>query len=152
MIGSFLEVRTPDGFTFWDFEKKVIKSALSKTGNDVAKEARQRISKRAVSRPGEPPGSQSGVMKNSIRASVRRSGRAVFVRPTKTKKMRVFYPAFVVYGHRGPRTDSENQQSKKRKGNKVALPRENFIAVVAEEYRKRFEDRMEDAFVEGIKS
>ena len=43
MIGDFLEVRTPDGFTFWDFEKKVIKSELRKTGNDVAKEARQRI-------------------------------------------------------------------------------------------------------------
>lgn len=76
----------------------------------------------------------------------------MYVRPTKTSKMRVFYPAFVVYGHRGPRTDSDNQQSKKRKGNKVALPRENFIAVVAEEYRKRFQDRMEDAFVKGIKS
>lgn len=23
MIGDFLEVRTPDGFTFWDFEKKL---------------------------------------------------------------------------------------------------------------------------------
>lgn len=152
MIGDFLEVRTPDGFTFWDFEKKVIKSALRKTGNEVAKAARQRISKRAVSKPGEPPGRQTGEMKGSIRATVRKSGRAVFIRPTKTKNMRVFYPAFVVYGHRGPRTDSDSQQSKKRKGNKVALPRENFIAVVAEEYRKRFEDRMEDAFVEGIKS
>lgn len=152
MIGDFLEVRTPDGFTFWDFEKKVIKSELRKTGNDVAKEARQRISKRAVSKPGEPPGRDSGVMHSSIRVSVRKSGRAVYVRPIKTSKMRVFYPAFVVYGHRGPRTDSDNQQSKKRKGNKVALPRENFIAVVAEEYRKRFQDRMEDAFVKGIKS
>lgn len=152
MSAEFLEVRTPDGFTFWDFDKKVIRSALREVGKDVRKAARQRISKRAVSRPGEPPGKQSGEMQKSIKATVSRSGHSVWVRPTLTKRMREFYPAFVVYGHRGPRTDSANQQSKKRKGNKVAQPRENFIEVVAEEYRNRFEDRMEDAFVEGIKS
>ncbi len=152
MSADFLEVRTPDGFTFWDFDKKVIKSALSEVGRDVRKAARQRISKRAVSRPGEPPGKQSGEMQRSIKATVSRSGQSVWIRPTKTKNMREFYPAFVVFGHRGPRSDSAKQQSKKRDGNKVALPRENFMEVVAEEYRKRFEDRMENAFVEGIKS
>lgn len=152
MSAEFLEVRTPDGFTFWDFDKKVIRSALREVGKDVRKAVRQRISKRAVSRPGEPPGKQSGEMQKSIKATVSKSGNAVWIRPTKTKNMREFYPAFVVFGHRGPRTDSANQHSKKRQGNKVALPRENFMKVVAEEYRKRFEDRMEDAFVEGIKS
>lgn len=152
MSAEFLEVRTPDGFTFWDFDKKVIRSALREVGKDVRKAARQRISKRAVSRPGEPPGKQTGEMQRSIKATVSKSGNAVWIRPTKTKNMREFYPAFVVFGHRGPRSDSAKQQSKKRDGNKVALPRENFMEVVAEEYRKRFEDRMENAFVEGIKS
>ena len=152
MSAEFLEVRTPDGFTFWDFDKKVIRSALREVGKDVRKAARQRISKRAVSRPGEPPGKQTGEMQRSIKATVSKSGNAVWIRPTKTKNMREFYPAFVVFGHRGPRSDSPNQQSKTRQGKKVVLPRENFLQVVAEEYRKRFEDRMEDAFVEGIKS
>ena len=152
MSADFLEVRTPDGFTFWDFDKKVIRSALRDVGKDVRKAARLRISKRAVSRPGEPPGKQSGEMQGSIKATVSKSGNSVWIRPTKTKNMREFYPAFVVFGHRGPRSDSPKQQSKKRQGKKVVLPRENFLQVVAEEYRKRFEDRMEDAFVEGIKS
>ncbi len=133
MSADFLEVRTPDGFTFWDFDKKVIRSALREVGKDVRKAARQRISKRAVSRPGEPPGRQSGEMQRSIKATVSRSGQSVWIRPTKTKNMREFYPAFVVFGHRGPRSDSAKQQSKKRDGNKVALPRENFMEVVAEE-------------------
>ena len=30
MIGDFLEVRTPDGFTFWDFERKRPDSASAK--------------------------------------------------------------------------------------------------------------------------
>lgn len=152
MSADFLEVRTPDGFTFWDFDKKVIKSALRKVGNEVRKAARKRISKRAVSRPGEPPGRQSGVMQDSIKATVLKSGNAVKIRPVKTQEMRVFYPTFVVFGHGGPRSHSAKQQSKKHNVNKGALPRENFMEVVAEEYRKRFEDHMEDAFVEGIKS
>lgn len=152
MSADFLEVRTPDGFTFWDFDKKVITSALRKVGNEVRKAARKRISKRAVSRPGEPPGRQSGVLYDSIKSTVLKSGNAVKIRPVKTQEMREFYPAFVVFGHRGPRSDSAKPQSKKRQGKKVVLPRENFLQVVAEEYRKRFEDRMEDAFVEGIKS
>ena len=43
MSAEFLEVRTPDGFTFWDFDKKVIRSALREVGKDVRKAARQRI-------------------------------------------------------------------------------------------------------------
>lgn len=151
MSADFLEVRTPDGFTFWDFDKKVIKSALSEVGRDVRKAARQRISKRAVSRPGEPPGKQSGEMQRSIKATVSRSGQSVWIRPTKTKNMREFYPAFVVFGHRGPGSDSIDQRSKKRKGQKVAEARQNFIETAANKYAPKFDSHMRDAFSEGFK-
>lgn len=152
MSAGFLEIRTPDGFKFFDFDKKVIKKGLRRVGADVRKEARKLISKKAVSAPGDFPGKQSGDMARSIKVSVSRSGHSVWVRPTKTDKMRDFYPAFVVYGHRGPKTDSQSQRSKKRKGQKAAQPRKNFIEAAANAVAPQFETAMQDAFAEGIKS
>ena len=111
MSAGFVEVKTPDGFKFFDFDKKVIRKALREVGRDVRKEARQLISKRAVSRPGEPPGKLSGELQRSVKATVSKSGHSVWIRPAKTSKMRDFYPAFVIFGHRGPGSDSIDQRS-----------------------------------------
>lgn len=152
MSAGFVEVKTPDGFKFFDFDKKVIKRGLRNVGRDIRKEARQLISRKAVSAPGDFPGKDTGVMSKSIKATVSRSGHSVWIRPTKTAGMRDFYPAFVIYGHRGPKTDSQNQRSKKRKGKKAAEPRKNFIEAAANNYAPRFAEVMEAAFDEGIKT
>ncbi|WP_290164524.1 hypothetical protein [uncultured Parasutterella sp.] len=152
MSAGFVEVKTPDGLKFVDFDKKVIKRRLRKVGRIIQKEARRLISRQAVSAPGDFPGTDTGVMSDSVKATVSRSGHSVWIRPTKTAEMRDFYPAFVIYGHRGPKTDSQNQRSKKRKGKKVAEPRKNFIEAAANNYAPRFAEAMEAAFDEGIKA
>ncbi|WP_289077032.1 hypothetical protein [uncultured Parasutterella sp.] len=152
MSAGFVEVKTPDGFKFFDFDKKVIKRRLRKVGRIIQKEARRLISRQAVSAPGNFPGTDTGVMSDSVKATVSRSGHSVWIRPTKTAGIRDFYPAFVIYGHRGPKTDSQNQRSKKRKGKKVAAPRKNFIEAAANNYAPRFAEAMEAAFDEGIKT
>lgn len=148
----FINVRTPDGFKFVDFDLKPIKKNLRVVGRKVAAASKKAVSRQAISRPGEFPGKQSGELQSGIKHVVERSGRSVKIIPTKTAKMKVFYPAFVVYGHRAPRTDSIYQQGKKRKGRKVAEPRKNFITEIAKNYGPLFKQQMEEAFDEAIKT
>lgn len=152
MNGEFLNVKTPDGFKFFDFELKPIKAGLRAVGKEVAKESKKAVSKKAVSKPGEFPGMQSGQLKKAIKYKVSRSGRSVWVVATRTEAMKDYYPAFVVYGHRAPKTDSIDQRGKKRKGKKVAEPRKNYITEIAKNYGKFFEQQMAGAFDEAIKS
>lgn len=150
--GQFLNVRTPDGFKFFDFQPKVIKAGLRDIGKEVSKETKKALAKKAVSHPGEFPGMQSGTLRKAVGYKVSRSGRSVWITTRKTAAMKVFYPAFVIWGHRGPGTDSKSQQSKKRKGAKVAAPRANYVVEIAQRYQERFAQRMEQAFNEGFKT
>lgn len=152
MSGEFLNVKTPDGFKFFDFEVKPLKAGLRAVGKEVAKESRKAVSKKAVSHPGEFPGMQSGQLKKAIKYKVSRSGRSVWVVATRPEEWKSYYPAFVVYGHRSPHTDSLDQSHKKRKGKKVAEPRKNYITEIAKNYGRFFEQQMEEAFNEAIKT
>lgn len=149
---SFLKVYTPEGFTFFDFDPKVIKKSLRKVASETQKDAKKRIAKRVISAPGEAPGRLTGAMYRAVKGSVSKRGTSAVLKVRRTDEMDAFYPAFVVYGHRGPKTDSVSQASTKRKGQKVAAPRLNFIEATAKAYAQRFADCMEDAFIEGIKS
>ena len=77
----------------------------------------------------------------------------VRIAPTKTKAMPVYYPAFVVYGHRAPysETAQEARSHKQRSGKKVAAPRKNFVPEAAEMYAKTFQSEMTEALGEAIK-
>ncbi|MDO5531421.1 hypothetical protein [Sutterella sp.] len=100
------------------------------------------------------PGKQTGVMQRSIRSKVSRSGYSVSVYPTKTSQMgEVYYPAFVVYGHRGPNSETarEARQHRKRSGVKVAEPRANFIPVAAQRYQQTFQTVITAALDKAIK-
>lgn len=67
--------------------------------------------------------------------------------------MPVYYPAFVVYGHRGPNSETEAQarRHKKRPGEKVAAPRRNFIEDAAKQAAPDFKRSMADALANAIK-
>lgn len=149
----FVSVRVEPGFRTIDYDAKRIKAALRSVGQDVRKEARRLISKKAVSVAGGFPGKDSGEMQRSIRAHVSKSGFSVAVYPTKTARMPAFYPAFVVYGHRGPgtETETERRRHKQRAGEKVAKPRANFIFAAAEKKESAFKAAMEEALFEAIK-
>lgn len=141
-----------DGLKRDDYDRKAIRKAMRKVGSDVRKTARRMVARKAVSSPGEAPGRQSGVLRESIKYKVSRSGYLVSVYPDKTEKMDVFYPAFVVYGHRGPgsETAKEARSHKKRVGTKVAEPRANYVVVAASKHRGTFEREMADVLSRSI--
>lgn len=141
------------GYRKIDYDPKALKQPLRKSGNAVRKIARKMISREAVSEAGQFPGKQTGEMAKSIKAKVSRDGYLVRIAPTKTKAMPVYYPAFVVYGHRAPysETAQEARSHKQRAGKKVAAPRKNFVPEAADKYAKTFESEMFDALGDAIK-
>lgn len=140
------------GFKKIDYDGKALKKPMRKAGNEVRKIARKLISRRAVSKAGEYPGKQTGRMQKSLRVKVSKSGYSVSVYPDKTDDMPAFYPAFVVYGHRGPGSQANDGPShRNRKGKKVAAPRENFVPAAAEKYAETFQKNMFEALGEAIK-
>lgn len=145
-------VHVESGFTRFDFDGKKLRPAIRKVANEVRKEARALISRRAVSQPGGFPGKDSGEMQSSVKVKVGRSGYWATIKPTRTEKMDVYYPAFVVYGHRAPHTETEASRKVHRKkiGVKVALPRKNFITSAAEKNADRFAAEMEKALADAI--
>lgn len=141
------------GYRKIDYDPKALKQPLRKSGNAVRKIARKMISREAVSEAGQFPGKQTGEMAKSIKVKVSKSGYSVAVYPTKTQAMPTYYPAFVVYGHRAPysETAQEARSHKQRAGKKVAAPRKNFVPEAADKYAKTFESEMFDALGDAIK-
>lgn len=141
------------GYRKIDYDPKALKQPLRKSGNAVRKIARKMISREAVSEAGQFPGKQTGEMAKSIKVKVSKSGHSVAVYPTKTQAMPAYYPAFVVYGHRAPysETAQEARSHKQRAGKKVAAPRKNFVPEAADKYAKTFESEMFDALGDAIK-
>jgi hypothetical protein len=148
-----VQTRVDPGFRTIDYDSKELRKPLRKAGNDVRKLARKLISRRSVSDAGDFPGRDSGEMQRSLRVKVSRSGYSVSVYPTKTQRMPVYYPAFVVYGHRGPGSETLEQSRchKKRPGEKVAKPRKNFVPAAAEQYSGTFHETMANALANAIK-
>lgn len=136
-----------------DFDRRAVRKGMRKVGSDVRKIARKMVARRAVSRPGEPPGKDSGVLQKSVRAKVSRSGFSVSVYPNKTAEMGdVFYPAFVIYGHRAPYSETamEARSHKKRSGKKVAAPRANFVVEAGLQYEAPFQKIMAEVLADAI--
>ena len=146
-------VSVDHGFKRIDYDAKALKQPLRKSGNAVRKIARKMISRKAVSEAGQFPGKQTGTMQKSIKVKLSKSGYSVAVYPTKTQAMPIYYPAFVVYGHRAPysETAQEARSHKQRSGKKVAAPRKNFVPEAADKYAKTFQSEMYDALGEAIK-
>lgn len=148
-----ISVSVDEGFKRIDYDPKVMRKAIKRVAKDVCEEAQKLISRKAVSLPGTFPGQDTGEMQRSIQIKMSKSGYSAVVRPTQTDKMKEYYPAFVVYGHRAPNTETATSRRghRKRFGFKVALPRANFVKAAAERHRKQFETEMSQALAEAIK-
>lgn len=128
---GFIHVDFPDAKTV-QFKRPVVRRAFAKIGKVIQSTARERVSQRHGSRPGEDPGYYSGRMARSIgyavpRATSRRPGFMVKISPNQKggKGMSPiqthagphssgFYPAYLQFGvRRGARA-----QIKKGRGGK----------------------------------
>lgn len=82
-----------------DYDRKALRKALLEGGALVRKEARRIVSRRAVSLPGDAPGSRTGALKRAIGVVGKGSkGGWIKIGVRKSKEMKDFYPAFLFYG------------------------------------------------------
>lgn len=146
----------PTPLTFADFDKTKLKKGHRKVGKEVVKIARKMVSAKGVSAPGAYPGLSTGLLRKSIKDKPSRSGFSTAVKPYKVAGMHDFYPAYVVYGHRGPGSTSKDPRAHRKKvGKKVAAPRKNFIAEAAkiygiEKYGAVMKAVLDDAIKPGV--
>lgn len=134
-------------FSFADFDIKVMKQFLRKTGGQCARIAKSLVKKGGkgkVSKPYENPFRQSGVTLRSIKGKVSHSGFSVVIAPFKTPKMgKEFYPAATFYGHRAPGRGAggtRKRRAKNIKYGKVALPRNNYIVEAVKKHEPVFQE------------
>ena len=127
----------PAGLSYPDFDKKVLKKEMRAAMKPLLKSARKAVSQKGVSKPGGLPGIMSGDLRRNLKGKVSRSGFSFWI-VESNKRLQPFYPAFVYYGHRAPRTETakEARRHSKRSGRKVAEPRENWIAHASELYAR----------------
>jgi hypothetical protein len=127
----------PAGLVYPDFDKRVLKKQMRKAAPPLVKLAKQLVGKKGVSKAGDFPGKTTGTLRKNIRSRVSKSGFSFSVRED-AKKMTPFYPAFVYYGHRAPKSETalERRRHRKRVGGKVAAPRDNWIFAATEVYAK----------------
>lgn len=84
-----------------DFDKSKIRRVMRGFGQDVRKEARRRLARRAISAPGQDPGRDTGNLQRSIVFKVSRPGFLVRIYPGTTelrRKNNHWYAAYLYYG------------------------------------------------------
>lgn len=157
-----LRIKFDELLTFSDIDGKELKKTQRKVGREVQKIARKLVSKRAISKPGDVPGMNTGKLRKAISYRPSRSGFSVGI-SSKSKGFDVYYPAFVYYGHRSPGADKglgidgKKQHGTRRKGKKVAEPRANWIVEAAmkygvERYGYEIREALNDAIKPGVLS
>lgn len=135
--GLLIQASMPAGLTYPDFDKKALKAQMRKAAPPLVKMAKRLVSHKGVSKGGDMPGMSTGALRKNIRSRVSKSGFSFSVRED-AKKLNPFYPAFVYYGHRAPKSETamEKRLHRKRVGGKVAAPRDNWIFAATEVYAK----------------
>ena len=152
-----------DGIFPW-LDRRELKKQFKVIGAEIANTAKRYVGKRGTSRPGQFPGKSTGRLQRTIQWHAWKSGTGVTVdsyktpKGKKTKGMKVFYPAFVLYGHRAPKADMFNgepdkrQRGKRRVGKKVAKPRKNWIVAATRKYQhSHFERDMKNMLENAVK-
>ncbi|EGT5654209.1 hypothetical protein JD793_000266 [Citrobacter braakii] len=143
--GSYVHVDF-QGMKTIDFNRRIVRRAFGKIGQVIQKDARNRISQRHGSRPGEDPGYWSGATARSIgyyvpRATGSRPGFMVKIAPNQKRGRGMtplklhegpgssgFYPAYLFYGVRrgAVRTKSHHKGASGGSGWRIA-PRGNYM-------------------------
>lgn len=102
-VGVQMNVTLGGSFERIDFRKAPVRKAMDRIGRVVRFRARRMVARRAVSRPGDYPGLDSGDLLRSINYKVSKSGFMVLIQPDKITGMEAFYPAFLWSGTRNRR-------------------------------------------------
>jgi hypothetical protein len=116
-----------------DYDRKAMRAALVRGAGSVRKEARSLLARRAVSKPGEAPGRQTGKLWRSIGVVSRGTkGGWIKVGP-KSIPSSIFYPAFLFYG---VKTDARIQALAPGEGRGTSNRRGRGVRAALESARK----------------
>lgn len=123
------------GFDRIIFNKRELKAAIRKGGNEVKREAQRLISRKSVSMAGDFPGLRTGVMKKSIKVKLGSGGGYAKVMPYKTSGMKAFYPAFLNYG-----------------SSRGLKPRKNFMTAALDARRSQIQSAFSASLQNALKA
>lgn len=114
------------------FDKRKVRTAMRKAGRRV--ENRAKLNLALAGSGSNYPRKMRGVLRDSIKTRVSRSGFLVKIMPDKTAAMAEYYPAYLHYGVTSEtwRAGRKPKKQAKRKAFGVSLwhvkPRENYVA------------------------
>lgn len=120
-----------------DFDKSKIRRAMRGFGQDVRKEARRRLARRAISAPGQDPGRDTGTLQRSIISVVSKPGFLVRIYPGTEqlrRKNNHWYAAYLYFGSK-----------------RGLAPRANYMAEALEARRADVRTRLRGALLDSLK-
>lgn len=120
-----------------DFDKSKIRRVMRGFGQDVRKEARRRLARRAISAPGQDPGRDTGNLQRSIISVVSKPGFLVRIYPGTEqlrRKNNHWYAAYLYYGSK-----------------RGLAPRANYMAEALEARRADVRMRLRGALLDSLK-
>lgn len=143
------------------FDKRKVRAAFRKVGRLVASRAQLNLA--LAGSAGNYPRKLSGVLRDSIKMRVSRSGFMVKVMPDKTSGMDDYYPAFLHYGvKQGSRLKATGGERRKKGERAAALsarkaggwriaPRDNYIADALEDESNRVRNVLAAGFEAALR-
>ncbi len=159
-LAAHMHIEGFENFHRDSFNKKKVRAAFRKAGRLVQDRARLNLS---LSGAGSNyPRKITGTLRDSIKATVSRSGFMVKVMPDKTADMKEYYPAFLHYGvKKGARVKGTGGK-RRRKGERQSLiearkaggwrlaPRANYIADALEDESSRVQSVLRAGFAAAL--
>jgi len=126
------------GFSYIDFDRKIIKKVLKIESIPIRGIAKKLIKRGVASSPGEIPKSQTGLMIKSIKSNVSKKGWTAFIGSYRVGRMLDskdgFYPAFLMKG---------TKRGLKKRG--------NFIESAFNSRRDHAREAIRDAMFKALK-
>lgn len=142
------------------FDKRKVRAAFRKVGRLVA--ARAQLNLALAGASGNYPRKITGVLRDSIKMRVSRSGFMVKVMPDKISGMDEYYPAFLHYGVKQGAAVKGTRGARRKKGERAAqvaarkaggwriAPRDNYIADALEDESSRVRSILAAGFAAAL--
>lgn len=157
-LAAHMHIEGFDQFHRDSFDKRKVRAAFRKAGRLLASRAQLNLALSGGA--GNYPRKVTGVLRDSIKMRVSRSGFMVKVMPDKTSGMEEYYPAYLHYGVSRAAWLAGRQKSAKSKGKRKTLenaggtwhvkPRDNYIVDALEDENDRVRNVLAAGFAAAL--
>lgn len=153
----YAEIDIPRWISRVDFDRRPVNKVIAKEAREIRKIARRLIARRAISKPGEFPGRDTGALQRSIKVILNRKYSFAVIRPETTPEMGSFHPYMLLRGTKKhlrhlAAGEGRGRSNRRRRGDRVTAllersastefiiePRQNYMeeALNARRYAAR---------------